>query len=157
MEILISNNGILGNKTVADHSMHAAKMPAKTIRRSAVVLFAGLAFAAHAPFAAAQQMDAPPTIPDEPGKTESKKPDVANGNVLARKLCTTCHLIGEPANAPVPSDVPSFASIANRPGQTTEHLSTFLTRPHPPMPNLSLTRMEIRDLTGYILSLRTEK
>ncbi len=124
---------------------------------SAVAFLAGLAFAAHASFAAAQQMDVPPTIPDEPGKAESKKPDVANGNVLARKLCTTCHLIGEPANAPVPSDVPSFPSIANRPGQTTEHLSTFLTRPHPPMPNLSLTRMEIRDLTGYILSLRTEK
>jgi mono/diheme cytochrome c family protein len=119
-----------------------------------VLAGAVLAFPLHA---FAQQMDAPPTIPDEPGKTESKIPDVENGNKLARKLCTACHLIGEPANAPVPSDVPSFASIANRPDQSTDHLQTWLTKPHPPMPNINLTRMEIRDLAGYILSLRTEK
>lgn len=113
-----------------------------------------LALSAHA---AAQQMDAPPTIRDEPGKTESKIPDIENGNKLARTLCTACHLIGEPANAPVPSDVPSFASIANRPNQSTDHLLTWLTAPHPPMPNINLTRKEIRDLSGYILSLRTEK
>lgn len=107
--------------------------------------------------ALAQQMDAPPNLKDEPGKAESKLPDIENGNNLARKLCTSCHLIGEPANAPVPSDVPTFAGIANRQGQTLEHLATWLTRPHPPMPNLNLTRIEIRDLAGYIMSLRTEK
>ncbi len=121
----------------------------------------GLAFAgtllALPPYAVAQQMDAPPTIRDEPGKTESKIPDVENGNKLARMLCVACHLIGEPANAPVPSDVPSFPSIANRPNQSTDHLQTWLTKPHPPMPNINLTRMEIRDLAGYILSLRTQK
>jgi len=113
--------------------------------------------AAHPPLASAQEMDTPPMAPDAPGKLESKIPDLANGQILARKLCTTCHLIGEPANGPVPSDVPTFPSIANRPGQTLDHLSTWLTRPHPPMPNLHLTRMEIRDLSGYILSLRPEK
>ena len=102
-------------------------------------------------------MDAPPTNPDEPGKTESKIPNIENGNNLARTLCTACHLIGEPANAPVPADVPSFVSIANRPNQSTDHLLTWLTQPHPPMPNINLTRKEIRDLSGYILSLRTEK
>lgn len=130
---------------------------ARSIPISGLIALMGLAIVAHTSFAAAQQMDAPPTLRDEPGKAESKRPDVENGNIIARKLCTTCHLIGEPANAPVPSDVPAFASIANRPGQTADHLSTWLTRPHPPMPNLDLTRMEIRDLTGYILSLRTEK
>ncbi len=106
---------------------------------------------------AAQQMDAPPTIKDQPGKAESKKPNIEQGNILARKLCASCHLIGEPPNAPVPSDVPTFAGIANSPGQTIEHLSTWLTRPHPPMPNLNLTRTEMRDLAGYILSLRSDK
>ena len=117
---------------------------------------AGAVFALSA-HAVAQQMDAPPTIPDEPGKTESKIPDIENGNKLARTLCTACHLIGEPANAPVPTDFPSFVSIANRPNQSTDHLLTWLTQPHPPMPNINLTRKEIRDLSGYILSLRTEK
>lgn len=106
---------------------------------------------------AAQQMDAPPGIQDQPGSAKSKKPDIEKGKILARKLCASCHLTGEPANAPVPSDVPTFAGIANSPGQTIDHLSTWLTRPHPPMPNLNLTRMEIRDLAGYILSLRSDK
>jgi mono/diheme cytochrome c family protein len=105
-----------------------------------------------------QQQDAPPTIRDEPGKAESKIPDIDNGNKLARTLCTACHLIGEPSNAAaVPADVPSFASIANRPNQSREHLLTWLTAPHPPMPNINLTRIEMRDLAGYILSLRLEK
>ncbi|MBS0250733.1 MAG: c-type cytochrome [Proteobacteria bacterium] len=124
-----------------------------------VFALAVIAFSCAAPFskAVAQQMDAPPDLKDEPGKAESKLPNIENGNNVARKLCTSCHLIGEPANAPVPSDVPTFASIANRQGQTLDHLATWLTRPHPPMPNLNLTRMEIRDLAGYIMSLRTEK
>jgi len=122
-----------------------------------VLALAASAYSVHTTFAAAQQMDAPPTIPDEPGKTESKIPDIENGNKLARTLCAACHLIGEPANAPVPSDVPSFASIANRPNQSTDQLLAWLTQPHPPMPNINLTRKEIRDLSGYILSLHTEK
>jgi hypothetical protein len=36
-------------------------------------------------------------------------------------------------------------------------LGNWLTEPHPPMPNLNLTRLEIRDLAGYIFSLRKEK
>ncbi|CCB64553.1 MULTISPECIES: hypothetical protein [unclassified Hyphomicrobium] len=139
-----------------------AKSAIRTTRTFATkaLAFAVIAFGCTAPLsisALAQQMDAPPNLKEEPGKAESKHPDIENGNNLARKLCTSCHLIGEPANAPVPSDVPTFAGIANQPGQTLDHLATWLTRPHPPMPNLNLTRIEIRDLTGYIMSLRTEK
>jgi mono/diheme cytochrome c family protein len=119
-----------------------------------LLAYAGLALAACPPAALAQDA---PDIPDEPGRLESKTPDIENGNKLARTLCTTCHLIGEPTEHPVPADVPSFASIANRPGQTLDHLSNWLTEPHPPMPNLNLTRTEIRDLAGYIFSLRNEE
>jgi len=139
---------------IVDRSVKIAESIAKTARKLVVPVLTG--WMALAPLALAQQMDAP-TLPEAPGKAESKLPDVENGKKLARTLCTACHLIGEPANAPVPSDVPTFPSIANRPGQSADHLSTWLTRPHPPMPNLNLTRTEIRDLTGYILSLRTEK
>lgn len=127
------------------------------IRKLSGLLLTGMALALYLPLASAQEMDAPPTAPDVPGKTESKIPDLANGQVLARKLCKSCHLIGEPADGPVSSDVPSFKSIANRPGQTVDHISTWLVRPHPPMPNVHLTRLEIRDLAGYIFSLRPEK
>ena len=105
--------------------------------------------------AIAQEPDDQPIIRDEPGKVESKIPDVENGLTVARALCSTCHLIGEPANSPMPTDVPSFSSIANRPNQSVERLSNWLIEPHAPMPNIHLTRKEIRDLAGYILSLRS--
>ena len=57
----------------------------------------------------------------------------------------------------MPADVPSFESIANRPDQSTQRLTNWLIEPHAPMPNVHLTRLEIRDLSGYILSLRKEK
>ena len=58
--------------------------------------------------AIAQEPDDQPIIRDEPGKVESKIPDVENGLTVARALCSTCHFIGEPANSPMPTDVPSF-------------------------------------------------
>lgn len=135
--------------------MRTEKNSAGTKSILAILAFAGAILAAQ-PSLSAQLNDEPPLTP-ESKMAKSKQPDIANGNIIARKLCTSCHLIGEPANAPVPSDVPTFASIANRPGQTADHLSTWLARPHPPMPDLDLTRTEIRDLAGYILSLRTKK
>jgi mono/diheme cytochrome c family protein len=102
----------------------------------------------------AQEPDAPPFIIEEPNKRESTAPDTDAGLQVARTLCAACHLIGEPPNAETPADVPSFASIANRPDQSAESLSNWLIEPHTPMPNLHLTRKEIRDLAAYILTLR---
>jgi len=124
-------------------------------RISGLALFA-MAVALNASSALAQVEPQGPVIRDEPGRLESAKPDVENGARLANTLCTSCHLIGETSDRPVHADVPSFAGIANRPNQTLDHLSTWLTEPHPPMPNLNLTRLEIRDLAGYIFSLRRE-
>jgi len=45
-------------------------------------------------------------------------------------------------------------SIAERSGQDLEWLKTFLVEPHPPMPEMSLTRQEIQDLIAYIEALR---
>ena len=100
--------------------------------------------------AAAQSLE----LDEKKNQTETKVPDLENGLTLARKLCTTCHLVGEPANASVPADVPTFRSIANRPSQSAEALTNWLLAPHAPMPDPHLTRKEIRDLAGYILSLR---
>ena len=114
-------------------------------------------FAFPVPFAKAEPVGADPTAADTPGKAESKIPDIENGHLLARKICATCHLIGEPTDTSALSDVPTFSSIANAPGQTADHLKTWLTRPHAPMPNILLSRTEIRDLAGYILSLQRDK
>jgi len=88
---------------------------------------------------------------------ELVKAEPKYGHALARKLCVSCHAVEpEPGTGPVQSDIPSFKSIANRRGQTRERLLNWLTLPHPPMPNIGLSRQEIRDLGAYLISLRSE-
>ena len=79
--------------------------------------------------------------------------DATKGAQLARQWCANCHVIGDIAAAPVQQGPPAFRAIA-RDGLTGDQLRSFLSHPHPPMPDLSLTRAEIDDLIGYIESLR---
>jgi len=82
-------------------------------------------------------------------------PDPKAGQDLAEKLCTSCHIVGgQAASASVSADVPSFVAIANKPDQTAEAIAGRIVIPHPPMPQIHLTRNEIADLAAYILSLR---
>jgi cytochrome c len=83
------------------------------------------------------------------------RPDPSKGHALAERLCTSCHIVGkEAASGTVSADVPSFAAIANKPNQTVEAIAGHIVIPHPPMPNIQLTRAEIADLATYILALR---
>jgi mono/diheme cytochrome c family protein len=50
--------------------------------------------------------------------------------------------------------VPSFARIANKPGQTAAAIAGAIVVPHPPMPQTNLTREEIGDVAAYILTLK---
>lgn len=87
---------------------------------------------------------------------KAQPPSAANGQALAEKLCTACHIVGhEATSAAVPADVPSFAAIANKPGQTAEAIAGRIVLPHPPMPKVQLTRSEIADLATYIGSLKS--
>jgi mono/diheme cytochrome c family protein len=84
-------------------------------------------------------------------------PDAVTGQEIASKLCSGCHIVGrEAANASVPADVPTFVEIANKPDQTAEAIAGRIVIPHPPMPQIELTREEIGDVATYIMSLRKE-
>ena len=91
----------------------------------------------------------------EPNQQELTVPDPENGQALARKLCVACHWIENATHGVTQADVPSFSAIANRPNQSAETLTNWLMAPHAPMPDPHLARKEIRDLVGYIISLRT--
>jgi mono/diheme cytochrome c family protein len=78
---------------------------------------------------------------------------VAKGHELARQWCTGCHII-EPGSASASDVAPPFPKIAQDKRLTPEQLRVWLTNPHPPMPNLSLSREEIDNLVAYIGSLR---
>jgi cytochrome c len=78
--------------------------------------------------------------------------DAAGGERLAKRWCASCHVVGTTASGTVQQGPPTFHSIAES-GMTADQLRTFLTKPHAPMPDLSLTRAEIDDLVAYIQSL----
>jgi mono/diheme cytochrome c family protein len=119
---------------------------------SAALLTAALVLLAYSEISSAQE----PELGIQPNQAETTTPDVANGQAIAGKLCIGCHVIGQTSDGVTTAvDVPSFQSIANRPAQSVDNLSNWLRAPHAPMPDPHLTRKEIRDLAGYIVSRRT--
>jgi mono/diheme cytochrome c family protein len=77
--------------------------------------------------------------------------DIAQGEKIARRWCAACHVVAaDQTQASVA--VPTFFNVAQR--KSGQQLTTFLTDPHPKMPDMSLTREEIADIVGYIESLK---
>jgi mono/diheme cytochrome c family protein len=81
--------------------------------------------------------------------------DAQKGAMLARTWCTGCHVV-EPGGRGGDA-APPFMTIANDPKRSDAALRAWLTRPHPPMPNMNLTRAEIDDVVAYLRSLKTAR
>jgi mono/diheme cytochrome c family protein len=81
--------------------------------------------------------------------------DRPRGRQLAEQLCTGCQIVGEQAaGVAVSADVPSFRTIANKPDPSAKRVAGRIVVPHPPMPQIQLSRQEIADLAAYIMSLK---
>src|SRR5262249_24893453 len=74
------------------------------------------------------------------------------GGPHALQWCANAHVIGGSASLSVQQGPPNFAAVAR--DRTAEQLNVFLSHPHPPMPDLSLTRSEIDDLIAFIGTFR---
>ena len=85
------------------------------------------------------------------------EPSPEKGEALAQRLCSGCHLIEDKASSAMPVGIPTFRAIANRPGQTGQHIMGVLMQPHPPMPDIHLSREEIQNIVSYLETLRTDK
>jgi mono/diheme cytochrome c family protein len=79
--------------------------------------------------------------------------DPAAGREIADRWCSECHMVA-PDQVLATPDYPTFMQIAEATGDDLVVLEGFLMDPHPRMPDLSLTRQEIRDLIGYFATLR---
>lgn len=76
-------------------------------------------------------------------------PDI--GDELATHWCSNCHAVEGAARA---SDAaPPLATIAQKHRQDEGWLRAWLGNPHPPMPNLNLSRAEIDDVIAYLRRL----
>jgi mono/diheme cytochrome c family protein len=80
--------------------------------------------------------------------------DVKHGRALAEVWCVNCHVIDREQTTAVPAGPPPFPALADNPDMTADALSGFIREPHPPMPDMSLTNVEVQDLVGYIQSLK---
>lgn len=78
--------------------------------------------------------------------------DAGRGETIARRWCAACHVVAADQTRAA-ADAPSFMAVAVRVG-SPDSLKAFLADPHPLMPDMSLTRAEIADLTAYIVSFR---
>ncbi len=80
--------------------------------------------------------------------------DVDAGHALASEVCAACHEVeGESTMSPNP-EAPTFRRVAEEPGMTVIALNAFFHTPHNHMPDLVLTRDEIRNVSAYILTLK---
>jgi mono/diheme cytochrome c family protein len=83
--------------------------------------------------------------------------DIASGKVIAQVWCGNCHRV-DPADQRAAHDAtPSFATIAGKRSTTAASLAAFLKTRHGGMPDLSLSRDEIDDVSAYILGLRGQR
>ena len=80
--------------------------------------------------------------------------DAAAGQAIAQRWCASCHVVGT-APQSAASDAPTFAAIAARDGDVSGAWLAFrLLKPHPQMPQVSLTRTEAADLAAYFATLK---
>ncbi len=76
------------------------------------------------------------------------------GHELAVRWCSSCHVV-DPGQQRQGSDaVPTFAAIAALKSTTAASLKVFLATPHGQMPDYTLSRDDIANVSAYILSLR---
>jgi cytochrome c len=77
--------------------------------------------------------------------------DPAEGRAIAERWCSSCHVAGNRSGGT--DAVPTLESISNDPRRSPEWVRQWLNDPHPPMPNLPLTRAQIEDVVAYLESL----
>ncbi|HWC62361.1 MAG TPA: c-type cytochrome [Rhizomicrobium sp.] len=80
--------------------------------------------------------------------------DIAAGEHIATTWCAGCHQVGKEQPGARNDAVPSFVSVAKMSSTTATSLQVFLSTSHGKMPDYSLSRNEIRNVSAYILSLR---
>jgi mono/diheme cytochrome c family protein len=82
--------------------------------------------------------------------------DAARGLAYARVNCAECHAVQAPWHVVPFEEVPTFRDIANTPGISELALISFFQTPHPTMPDFQVPASDVRDLTAYFATLRSD-
>ena len=84
----------------------------------------------------------------------SAQGDPEVGQNLALQWCTSCHVVDREGHGT--DAAPPLPPLLQEERRTPDQLRGWLTDPHPPMPNLDLTRQEIEHIVAYLQSLASE-
>lgn len=75
------------------------------------------------------------------------------GRQLVTRSCSSCHAT---ESSPTATDnAPPFSAVAKTNKERPAWIRGWLMSPHPPMPNISLSRQQIDDIVAYLSSLPT--
>jgi cytochrome c len=75
------------------------------------------------------------------------------GRQLVMRSCSSCHATESAKTAT--DNAPPFAAVAKTNKERPAWIRGWLTEPHPPMPNISLSRQQIDDIVAYLGTLPT--
>lgn len=91
-------------------------------------------------------------LPSSAAFAQDMAADRVAGQRIAEHICAECHQVDAKPRPGLPG--PDFARIAAMPSTTMAALQAFLRTPHAKMPNISLSKTEIDDVTAYLMSLK---
>jgi mono/diheme cytochrome c family protein len=97
------------------------------------------------------------TAAASPALAQSVVTNPGRGREIAESLCSTCHIVDASPGNVAKSDISRFYSTADKPYQSQERLAGAIIFPHPAMPKVSFTNIELRVVISYIMSLRDQK
>jgi mono/diheme cytochrome c family protein len=80
--------------------------------------------------------------------------DAEQGRELAKRWCSSCHVVEPSATAAPAVGLPTFPAIAARADLSADRLRAAMNPQHSRMPDLALSRRQQDDLIAYIYSLR---
>jgi mono/diheme cytochrome c family protein len=75
--------------------------------------------------------------------------DARKGEILAKRWCTTCHVVSSDQQQGT-AQAPPFSAVASKSDFNETTVAYFLLTPHPRMPDMNLSRSEAADLAAYI-------
>jgi mono/diheme cytochrome c family protein len=75
------------------------------------------------------------------------------GRQLVMRSCSSCHATESAKTAT--DNAPPFSAVAKSNKERPAWIRGWLMEPHPPMPNISLSRQQIDDIIAYLGTLPT--
>jgi mono/diheme cytochrome c family protein len=85
--------------------------------------------------------------------TPSFAADANHGKEIAKRWCASCHLV-ERGQTRTTDQAPPFSYVAGMPDFDENKLAFLLLKPHPSMPQVSLSRTEVADMADYIRTFK---